>query len=124
MNSAGMGELLLACASCYCALIYRSGPIPGTRYRPRAAAPLFDQNQGTILGWQTYFGWPLGVWFLALGIAVYLGAIIMQLMTAVTPLWAAEKEGGGAPQISQWTRFSPWSGVGSGSGIPWFCLRA
>jgi preprotein translocase subunit SecY len=71
---------------------------------------LFDQNQGTILGLANVFsgGALERMSILALGILPYISAaIIMQLMTAVTPqLEQLKKEGeAGRRKISQWTRY-------------------
>ena len=112
MNSAGTGELFARLRFVLIALlIYRVGthiPVPGID--PEQLAALFDQNQGTILGLANVFsgGALERMSILALGVLPYISAaIIMQLMTAVTPqLEQLKKEGeAGRRKISQWTRY-------------------
>jgi preprotein translocase subunit SecY len=91
--------------------VYRIGahiPVPGIN--PDRLAALFDQNQGTILSlFNMFSGGALErMSILALGIMPYISAaIIMQLMTAVSPqLEALKKEGeAGRRKINQYTRY-------------------
>lgn len=92
-------------------VIYRVGtyiPIPGMD--PEAVKSLFQENQGTILGFFNMFsgGAAERMSILALGIMPYISAsIIMQIMTAVTPsLEQLKKEGdAGRRKINQYTRY-------------------
>lgn len=92
-------------------LVYRIGahiPVPGIN--PDRLAALFEQQQGTILGMFNMFsgGALERMSILALGIMPYISAaIIMQLMTAVSPrLEQLKKEGeSGRKKISQYTRY-------------------
>ena len=93
VNKAGMGELFARLRFVLLAIIvYRIGthiPVPGID--PAQLAALFNQNQGTILGLANMFsgGALERISILALGIMPYISAsIIMQLMSAVTPLCA------------------------------------
>ncbi|MBM3536736.1 MAG: preprotein translocase subunit SecY [Alphaproteobacteria bacterium] len=92
-------------------IIYRLGtyiPIPGID--PAVLAELFDQQRGGILGmFDMFSGGALGrMTIFALNIMPYISAaIIMQLMTAVSPqLEALKKEGEvGRKKINQYTRY-------------------
>jgi len=92
-------------------LVYRIGahiPVPGIN--PDRLAALFEQQQGTILSMFNMFsgGALERMSILALGIMPYISAaIIMQLLTAVSPqLEQLKKEGeAGRRKISQYTRY-------------------
>jgi len=92
-------------------IIYRLGtyiPLPGID--PIILAEIFEQNQGGVLGMMDMFaGGALGrMTIFALNIMPYISAaIIMQLMTAVSPqLEALKKEGeSGRKKINQYTRY-------------------
>jgi len=92
-------------------IIYRLGtyiPIPGID--PAVLAELFNQQRGGILGmFDMFSGGALGrMTIFALNIMPYISAaIIMQLMTAVSPqLEALKKEGEvGRKKINQYTRY-------------------
>ena len=92
-------------------VIYRLGtyiPIPGID--PAVLAELFNQQRGGILGmFDMFSGGALGrMTIFALNIMPYISAaIIMQLMTAVSPqLEALKKEGEvGRKKINQYTRY-------------------
>ncbi len=92
-------------------VIYRLGtyiPIPGID--PAVLAEIFNQQRGGILGmFDMFSGGALGrMTILALNIMPYISAaIIMQLMTAVSPqLEALKKEGeSGRKKINQYTRY-------------------
>ncbi len=92
-------------------VIYRLGtyiPIPGID--PSVLAELFNQQRGGILGmFDMFSGGALGrMTIFALNIMPYISAaIIMQLMTAVSPqLEALKKEGEvGRKKINQYTRY-------------------
>ncbi|MGQ0664160.1 MAG: preprotein translocase subunit SecY [Pseudomonadota bacterium] len=92
-------------------VIYRLGtyvPIPGID--PAIIAEIFRQQQGGILGmFDMFSGGALGrMTIFALNIMPYISAaIIMQLMTAVSPrLEALKKEGeSGRKKINQYTRY-------------------
>ena len=92
-------------------VIYRLGtyiPIPGID--PTVLAELFNQQRGGILGmFDMFSGGALGrMTIFALNIMPYISAaIIMQLMTAVSPqLEALKKEGEvGRKKINQYTRY-------------------
>lgn len=108
----GLGELWARLRFVAIAIIvYRIGahiPVPGIN--PDRLAALFDQNQGTILSlFNMFSGGALErMSILALGIMPYISAaIIMQLMTAVSPqLEALKKEGeAGRRKINQYTRY-------------------
>jgi preprotein translocase subunit SecY len=92
-------------------IIYRLGtyiPLPGID--PVVLKDIFQQNQGGILGmFDMFAGGALGrMTIFALNIMPYISsAIIMQLMTAVSPqLEALKKEGeAGRKKINQYTRY-------------------
>jgi len=92
-------------------VVYRIGahvPVPGID--PQALSDLFQQNQGGILGMFNMFsGGALSRFTIfAIGIMPYISAaIIMQLMTAVSPTLEALKKEGAAGQrkITQYTRY-------------------
>ena len=92
-------------------IVYRLGsyiPIPGVD--PQILAQLFSQHQGGILGmFDLFAGGALGrMAIFALNIMPYISAaIIMQLLTAVSPqLEALKKEGeAGRKKINQYTRY-------------------
>ncbi len=92
-------------------IIYRLGtyiPLPGID--PIVLSDIFKQNQGGILGmFDMFAGGALGrMTIFALNIMPYISsAIIMQLMTAVSPqLEALKKEGeAGRKKINQYTRY-------------------
>jgi preprotein translocase subunit SecY len=92
-------------------VIYRLGtyiPIPGID--PAVLAEIFNQQRGGILGlFDVFSGGALGrMTIFALNIMPYISAaIIMQLMTAVSPqLEALKKEGeSGRKKINQYTRY-------------------
>ena len=92
-------------------VVYRLGsyiPIPGVD--PQILAQLFSQHQGGILGmFDLFAGGALGrMAIFALNIMPYISAaIIMQLLTAVSPqLEALKKEGeAGRKKINQYTRY-------------------
>ena len=92
-------------------IVYRMGtyiPIPGID--PQILQDIFRQNQGGILGmFDMFSGGALGrMTIFALGIMPYISsAIIMQLMTAVSPqLEQLKKEGErGRQKINQYTRY-------------------
>jgi preprotein translocase subunit SecY len=94
-----------------CLIVYRLGtyiPLPGID--PAALAVLFDQQRGGILGMFNMFagGALERMSIFALGILPYISAaIIMQLMTAVSPtLEQLKKEGeSGRKKINQYTRY-------------------
>jgi preprotein translocase subunit SecY len=92
-------------------VVYRLGtyiPIPGID--PRVLQEIFQQNSGGILGmFDMFAGGALGrMTIFALNIMPYISAaIIMQLMTAVSPnLEALKKEGeAGRKKLNQYTRY-------------------
>ncbi len=92
-------------------IVYRMGtyiPLPGID--PQILADIFRQQQGGILGmFDMFSGGALGrMTIFALGIMPYISsAIIMQLMTAVSPrLEQLKKEGErGRQKINQYTRY-------------------
>ena len=92
-------------------VVYRLGtyiPIPGID--PAVLKEIFDQNAGGILGmFDMFAGGALGrMTIFALNIMPYISAaIIMQLMTAVSPnLDTLKKEGeAGRKKINQYTRY-------------------
>jgi preprotein translocase subunit SecY len=92
-------------------LVFRIGayvPVPGVD--PVALASLFDQQRGTIIDmFDMFSGGALGRFsVLALGVMPYISAaIIMQLLTAVSPtLEQLKKEGeSGRRKITQYTRY-------------------
>ncbi len=92
-------------------VVYRLGtyiPIPGID--PRILQEIFEQNAGGILGmFDMFAGGALGrMTIFALNIMPYISAaIIMQLMTAVSPnLEALKKEGEvGRKKLNQYTRY-------------------
>ncbi|MEM7226605.1 MAG: preprotein translocase subunit SecY [Pseudomonadota bacterium] len=92
-------------------IVYRLGtyiPIPGID--PVALSQLFEQNAGGILGmFDMFAGGALGrMTIFALNVMPYISAaIIMQLLTAVSPtLDALKKEGeSGRKKINQYTRY-------------------
>ncbi|MEC8584630.1 MAG: preprotein translocase subunit SecY, partial [Pseudomonadota bacterium] len=92
-------------------VVYRLGtyiPLPGID--PVILAEIFQQAQGGILGmFDMFAGGALGrMTIFALNIMPYISAaIIMQLMTAVSPnLEALKKEGeAGRKKINQYTRY-------------------
>ena len=92
-------------------IVYRLGtyiPLPGID--PVILAEIFEQNQGGVLGMLDMFaGGALGrMTIFALNIMPYISAaIIMQLMTAVSPqLETLKKEGeSGRKKINQYTRY-------------------
>ena len=92
-------------------IVYRLGtyiPIPGIN--PQILADVFSQHSGGILGmFDMFSGGALGrMTIFALNIMPYISAaIIMQLMTAVSPqLEALKKEGeSGRKKINQYTRY-------------------
>src|SRR5690625_31905 len=92
-------------------LVYRIGtPIPVPGIDPDRLAAMFSQNEGTILGlFDMLSGGALErMSILALGIMPYISAaIIMQLLSAVSPtLEALKKEGeAGRRKITQYTRY-------------------
>ena len=94
-----------------CLVVYRLGtyvPLPGID--PSILADIFEQQAGGILGMFNMFaGGALGrMTIFALGIMPYISsAIIMQLMTAVSPhLEQLKKEGeAGRKKITQYTRY-------------------
>ncbi len=92
-------------------LVFRIGayvPVPGVD--PVALASLFDQQRGTIIDmFDMFSGGALGRFsVLALGVMPYISAaIIMQLLTAVSPTleqWKKEGESG-RRKITQYTRY-------------------
>ena len=108
----GLGELYSRLKFVVIAiLVYRIGahiPVPGIN--PDRLAALFEQQQGTILSMFNMFsgGALERMSILALGIMPYISAaIIMQLLTAVSPhLEQLKKEGeSGRRKISQYTRY-------------------
>ncbi|TVP51952.1 MAG: preprotein translocase subunit SecY [Halomonadaceae bacterium] len=108
----GLGELYSRLKFVVIAiLVYRIGahiPVPGIN--PDRLAALFEQQQGTILSMFNMFsgGALERMSILALGIMPYISAaIIMQLLTAVSPhLEQLKKEGeAGRRKISQYTRY-------------------
>ena len=92
-------------------IVYRLGtyiPIPGID--PQVMADIFQQNQGGILGvFDVFAGGALGrMTIFALNILPYISAsIIMQLMTSLSPKFAALKKEGesGRKKINQYTRY-------------------
>ncbi|NQW10085.1 MAG: preprotein translocase subunit SecY [Alphaproteobacteria bacterium] len=94
-----------------CLVVYRLGtyiPLPGID--PTVLAEIFSQNQGGIIGmFDMFSGGALSrMTIFALNIMPYISAaIIMQLMTAVSPnLEALKKEGEtGRKKINQYTRY-------------------
>lgn len=111
-NQKGLKELFSRLRFLFLAMVvYRLGthiPVPGID--PEQIQTLFGQNSGTILGMFNMFsgGALERMSILALGIMPYISAaIIMQMMTAVTPsLEALKKEGAaGQRKITQYTRY-------------------
>jgi preprotein translocase subunit SecY len=111
-SGAGLGELWTRLRFLILAiLVYRIGthiPVPGVN--PVQLDAMFNQNSGTILGlFNMFSGGALErMSILALGIMPYISAaIIMQLLTPVTPqLDQLKKEGEqGRRKISQYTRY-------------------
>src|SRR5690606_25577907 len=94
-----------------CLIVYRLGtyvPIPGID--PNVLAEIFQSQAGGLLGmFDMFAGGALGrMTIFALNIMPYISAaIIMQLMTAVSPkLEALKKEGeSGRKKINQYTRY-------------------
>ncbi len=92
-------------------VIYRLGTyIPSPGIDPQILAQIFEQHAGGILGiFNMFAGGAFGrMTILALGIMPYISAaIIMQLMSAVSPqLEALKKEGeAGRKKINQYTRY-------------------
>ncbi|MCH8183574.1 MAG: preprotein translocase subunit SecY [Proteobacteria bacterium] len=92
-------------------IVYRLGtyiPIPGID--SQVMADIFQQNQGGILGvFDVFAGGALGrMTIFALNILPYISAsIIMQLMTSLSPKFAALKKEGesGRKKINQYTRY-------------------
>ena len=92
-------------------VVYRLGtyiPIPGID--PQVMADIFEQNQGGIFGvFDVFAGGALGrMTIFALNILPYISAsIIMQLMTSLSPKFAAMKKEGeaGRKKINQFTRY-------------------
>ena len=92
-------------------VVYRLGtyiPIPGID--PQVMADIFQQNQGGILGvFDVFAGGALGrMTIFALNILPYISAsIIMQLLTSLSPKFAALKKEGesGRKKINQYTRY-------------------
>jgi len=112
-GNAGLGELWSRLRFLFLALVvYRIGthiPVPGID--PRQLASIFGQDQGTIIGlFNMFSGGALErMSIMALGIVPYISAaIIMQLMTAVSPhLEQLKKEGeSGRRKITQYTRYA------------------
>lgn len=111
-NGSGLGELWTRLRFLILAIIvYRIGthiPVPGIN--PVQLEAMFNQNSGTILGlFNMFSGGALErMSILALGIMPYISAaIIMQLLTPVTPqLDQLKKEGEqGRRQLTQYTRY-------------------
>lgn len=111
-SGAGLGELWTRLRFLFIAIvIYRIGthiPVPGIN--PVQLEALFNQNSDTILGlFNMFSGGALErMSILALGIMPYISAaIIMQLMSAVSPhLQQLKKEGEqGRRKITQYTRY-------------------
>src|SRR5690554_220655 len=111
-NSSGLGELWTRLRFLILAIVvYRIGthiPVPGIN--PVQLEAMFNQNSDTILGlFNMFSGGALErMSILALGIMPYISAaIIMQLLTPVTPqLEQLKKEGEqGRRQLTQYTRY-------------------